>query len=83
MVRQAAEWGGRYQFWSCADINVYKDSRYRGEGDLQLYRCTDVGTEDVQCTDVVTEDVQLYRLQVYSKKALVDQTVVQQIKKNH
>ena len=25
MIRKAAEWGPRYQFWSCADIDIVED----------------------------------------------------------
>jgi len=36
LVRQASEWGGRYRFWSCADINISnkKDGLSCGEGGL-------------------------------------------------
>jgi hypothetical protein len=27
LVRQAAEWGGRYNFWSCSDIDIIENSR--------------------------------------------------------
>ena len=29
LVRQAGEWGSRYKFWSCADVDIVQPKDYR------------------------------------------------------
>ena len=32
LVRQASEWGKRYQFWSCADVNIMPPASFSQVG---------------------------------------------------
>nr|XP_053637941.1 uncharacterized protein LOC128692680 isoform X2 [Cherax quadricarinatus] len=43
LLRQATEWGGKYQFWSCADVDIVQRNSYRetcsGNGRYMVARC--------------------------------------------